>query len=135
MKIQGRFWSKVRKTETCWIWNAFKNKGGYGHFWVNGQNVYAHRFSYEIVNGKILSGMSVDHLCRTRCCVNPGHMQIVTLTENSWRNKTSQMNVKKTHCKRGHKFNEENTYLPPNKNERICRECKRLSGIKQKTCK
>ena len=62
-----RFWSKVNKTETCWLWTGALTGRGYGHFWLNGHMVQAHRFAY----GDISPDLQLDHLCRVRTCVRP----------------------------------------------------------------
>lgn len=83
-----RFLSKVEKTDSCWNWKAYIAPGGYGKFGVtiapNTKKImYAHRFSYELFNGKIEDGKVIDHLCRNRQCVNPEHLeQVDTYTNN-----------------------------------------------------
>jgi hypothetical protein len=78
-----RFWAKVQKTDTCWLWNACKNSDGYGRFNVNGRLTQAHRFSYELVHGPIESNkIHVLHTCDTPNCVNPGHLFTGTHSDN-----------------------------------------------------
>lgn len=81
------FWSKVEKTDTCWNWIAGKDTGGYGIFGAGKLrgNVRVHRFSWEINVGKIPDGMTIDHLCKNRACVNPGHMEMVSRRLNAHR--------------------------------------------------
>ena len=71
--ILQRFWNRVLRTERCWVWNGAK-VNGYGQISTNGKTEYVHRFSYEMVNGKIPEGLVIDHLCRNRACVNPAHL-------------------------------------------------------------
>ena len=86
MSVQYRFWSKVNKTDTCWLWMAGGNGSGYGKFYVHkGKRVYAHRYSYEIHKGEIPKGYEVDHLCKVVSCVNPDHLEAVTPHMNSVR--------------------------------------------------
>ena len=73
-----RFIEKVEKTETCWLWLASKNAKGYG--WFNGTG--AHRWSYEYYKQPIPAGWQIDHLCKITSCVNPDHLEAVTLEEN-----------------------------------------------------
>lgn len=84
----ARFWRRVEKTETCWIWTgAPDNSLGYARFKVRDAKgerdaVMVHRWSYEEVNGPIPDGLEIDHLCRVRNCVRPSHLEAVTHTEN-----------------------------------------------------
>jgi len=79
---EERFWGHVRKTDGCWFWCSTERKG-YGRFTVTTANaVSAHRFAYELAHGPIADGMTIDHLCNQTLCVNPAHMEPVTLLEN-----------------------------------------------------
>jgi hypothetical protein len=81
----ARFWPKVNKGETCWLWQGAVATG-YGVFNAgSGKAVYAHRFAYEELVGPIPNGLTLDHLCRTPRCVNPEHLEPVTQAENSRR--------------------------------------------------
>jgi hypothetical protein len=79
-----RFWEKVEKTDSCWLWTAgtFKS-GGYGQHWADGKPVRAHRFAYELMVGPIPDGMVLCHHCDVPACVRPDHMFIGTRHENS----------------------------------------------------
>lgn len=68
----------------CWLWVAGLSDTGYGTIWDAGskRTDNAHRYVYKIHKGNIPDGMELDHLCRTRSCVNPWHMEIVTALEN-----------------------------------------------------
>jgi len=122
---EERFWSKVDKSGKCWEWVAGIQSGGYGIFWHNGETVVAHRFAYEITVGKIPEGLTLDHLCRVRHCVNPKHLEPVTSKENVLRGiGVSAQNARKTHCKRGHPLSGKNLLVEQG-GGRQCRECKR----------
>jgi len=81
--MNDRFWSKVNKTNTCWLWEGTVENTGYGSFAVSHtKGVLAHRLAYELSVGEIPSGLTLDHLCRVRNCVNPDHLEPVTCAEN-----------------------------------------------------
>lgn len=87
-----RFWRNVHKPDhpdACWTWTGY-GTGGYGQHFVGGAKVYAHRYAYELLIGKIPDGMVLDHLCRHRGCINPGHLEVVTLAENARRARSTQ---------------------------------------------
>ena len=125
-KTLDRFWSKVKKTDSCWNWTATKTKGDYGQFRVNNKMVRSHRFSYELFKGKIPDGFTLDHLCRNPSCVNPDHLEVVTMKENILRGTSfSAINARKTHCIHGHEFTPKNTYfIRTGKGCRICQRDK-----------
>ncbi|MFB8182628.1 HNH endonuclease signature motif containing protein [Streptomyces sp. NPDC055966] len=81
---EQRFWEKVEKTDSCWLWIAGINRHtGYGRFGLrHGQMVDAHRYAYEIANGPIPEKHDVHHTCHVRHCVNPSHLEAVTRSEN-----------------------------------------------------
>lgn len=126
MKKLQRFWDKVLFTTDCWVWTSATNGKGYGKFWSDRKNVCAHRFTYELYKGKIPEGLHLDHLCRNPLCVNPEHLEAVTCRENTIRGISGIINGlrqrSKTHCKRGHEFNEINTYSRGD-GRRHCRKC------------
>jgi len=114
----------------CWLWIAGVNPLGYGQFWWSGRTVTAHRFAYEREVGPIPDGLELDHLCRTRCCVNPAHLEPVTHRENTLRGDTiTGRQARQTHCKRGHPLSGPNLYAKPN-GRRQCRTCAAASREK-----
>jgi hypothetical protein len=117
-----RFWPKVEKTESCWLWVGATTGKGYGTFWNEGRMVYAHRFAYESLVGPIPDGLQIDHLCRVKNCVNPEHMEPVTNAENTTRGDLH--NRRKTHCRNcGHPLERRKA-----QGDRICRPCQEKSN-------
>lgn len=100
-----RFWAKVEKTDTCWLWASYIKPNGYATFWEPAvqSKVYVHRWVYEQEVGPIPEGLEIDHLCSVRHCVNPDHLEPVTHHENMLRGDTiAARNARKTQCPRGH---------------------------------
>jgi hypothetical protein len=81
MTPEERFWVKVDKSGGCWLWTAGKS-GGYGVFLLQGKYLGAHVVSFQWAYGPIPNGLLVDHMCHTRCCVNPAHLRAVTRKQN-----------------------------------------------------
>lgn len=126
-----RFWKRVHKTSGCWMWTGRTGRGGYGIFSASHEKaVLAHRRSFELVKGLIPEGLTLDHLCRNRLCVNPDHLEPVSLSENNRRSTSpSALNSRKNHCKHGHEFTPENTHICTN-GGRLCKECSRINRRK-----
>lgn len=135
---QSRFWQKVDKASgvfklvrgelsECWLWTGGKSKQGYGIAWT-GSLVLAHRLAYEWEYG-VVPPEQLDHLCRTRACVRPHHLEEVTNQVNAIRGVgIPARNIQKTHCPRGHPYTPENTYSRPSRpgrkyGSRQCRVC------------
>ena len=82
---QERFFEKVRITDGCWEWIGAIGNFGYGRFGFQRRVLYAHRFIFEAKNGPVGRKLDLDHLCRNRACVNPGHLEPVTRKVNNER--------------------------------------------------
>ena len=81
-----RFWDRVLVTETCWLWTGATQTRGYGSVGVgNGRTALAHRVAYQQTVGPIPDGMTIDHVCENKVCVNPDHLEVVTRAENTRR--------------------------------------------------
>ncbi len=118
-----RFWSKVNKTESCWLWTASKSDNGYGKFDIDGRRLMAHRVAYMFEVGPIPDGFQIDHLCRVRDCVRPDHLEAVTQYVNNMRSESvSAQAARQTQCIHGHDFTTANTYVTPD-GRRQCRTC------------
>ena len=88
--LEERFWSKVDRSGSCWIWTGSRqgshrpHERKYGSFFVEGKRRNAHVVSYEISVGPVPAGMVVMHLCDNPPCVNPSHLKPGTQKQNVW---------------------------------------------------
>lgn len=123
--FEERFWFHVDKQGPipeyapnlgpCWLWTGTKTDG-YGMF----ENATAQRVSYVLSKRIIPKGWHIDHLCRVPACVNPNHLEAVTVKENIHRSPIH--NANRTHCKRGHALSGHNAMKV--KGGKTCRECR-----------
>ncbi len=119
LPVAERLISYTDRSGACWVWTAGRNIHGYGKMSVVGQQLAAHRVSYEHHVGPIPAGLQLDHLCRNRACINPDHLEPVTERENILRGVSpAAINARKTTCLRGHPFDR----LTPD-GRRRCRTC------------
>lgn len=119
----------VIKLDECWLYAGSITKTGYpiANEFINKKPVatYLHRLFYSIYNGPIPEGLVIDHLCRTRRCINPQHLEAVTVGVNTMRGMGfSGRNARKTKCKQGHPYTEENTIWRMNNNGNVGRRCR-----------
>jgi hypothetical protein len=134
--LRTRILAKVDEAECgyetpCWLWQGEITDQGYGRFLVGGKRMRVHRAAYEVWRGPIPAQLVIDHLCRTRACVNPGHLEPVTHRENTLRGDNPRIlathQTKKTQCPQGHPLFGTNLYVRPSDGGRICRQCNRAS--------
>jgi len=105
----------------CWLWLGSVTYKDYGKLMVNRKNRPAHRLVYEQLVGPIPEGLTIDHLCRVRSCVNPDHMEPVTAAENVLRGVgPTAENKRKTLCKHGHPLTKSHRR---DSDWRYCRTC------------
>lgn len=136
----------VMPETNCWLWLGSITKpsgkrprgGGYGLF-QNGEKLeLAHRFSYKYYKGPIEKPLVIDHLCRNRNCVNPGHLEAVTHSENVRRGLSptiiaavsAKRAAKRAHCPNGHQYTTGNTYIQISSRDgeyRVCKICRKAA--------
>jgi hypothetical protein len=79
--IEKRFWDKVKKTTSCWLWTG-STDWRYGSIWIDGRLVKAHRVAWELTYGPIPLGQLVLPRCDVTLCVRPDHLFLGTQHEN-----------------------------------------------------
>lgn len=128
-RFSRTFWEFVEKTDTCWVWVGVRNPNGYGFWSRQGQTGLAHRVSWEMAHGPITGGLWVLHHCDNRPCVNPAHLYLGTVVENT-RDAVERGRLYRpppsAECPRGHAIAGDNLRLinlAGGGTKRVCREC------------
>lgn len=119
----SRFLNKLEPVDSgCWMWTGTRDQ--YGRFKQAGRSLLAHRVAYEHWVGPIPVGLQVDHLCRQPYCVNPDHLEAVTIGMNVLRGAgITAENARKQHCRQGHALTGDNLYVTP-LGRRNCSACR-----------
>ncbi len=130
----ARVLANTERTESgCLLWTGFIHSArGYGQTPYRLKNVHVHRMLYQLVHGVRLGRWEfVCHSCDVRLCVNIDHLWVGSPNDNNQdmvqKKRTKRYTM--THCKHGHEFTPENTYIPP-RGWRQCRECARIKNLK-----
>lgn len=85
--LSTRFWEKVEKTDSCWLWIGYIKPSGHGQIQRGRRGegaVNAHIAAYELLVGPLPEGKVLHHLCGVKRCVNPDHLVPVTRAEHPW---------------------------------------------------
>src|SRR5262245_12493041 len=113
--LRARLYDRIDKNgpNGCWLWTGARNSNyGYGTIEVARVKRHVHRVLCELERGPVHRDLDLDHLCRNRICVNPDHLEPVSRRENILRGASHvAANARKTHCSKGHPFDEVNTYF------------------------
>jgi hypothetical protein len=125
MQLPDNLSSKIDFSPDCWLWMGAVQSRGYGSVVIGGKGWLAHRAVYTYLVGDIPDGLTLDHLCLVKRCVNPNHLEPVTAVENKRRQTAAQ-----THCKRGHWLAGDNLRINGN-GHRSCRQCATLSNTRR----
>jgi len=108
----------------CWLWLGGHSQG-YAQIWYKNpaeprrRSYRGHRLTYLLLIGDVGPGLVLDHLCGVRGCINPGHLEPVTIEENSRR---AGLAKRRDECSQGHPLAGKNLYVKPDGSRR-CRKC------------
>jgi len=130
VRLQDRYY--IDAATDCWVWRGKPKDTGYGQINIGGRVLNAHTMVYEMLVGPVPPGKELDHLCRVKLCVNPDHLEPVTHRENCLRGVgPSAKAAKATRCRKGHPYDEQNTYWRPDGKGRGCRTCNGWTGYQE----
>ena len=134
-----RLFSNFSISDTgCWIWQkTIMQHGGYGQIGSTVNNkrqiLYTHKVSYEHFVGKIPTGFELHQICLNRKCLNPNHLELLSIKESRIRGRQFLINqIAQTECIHGHKFSPENIFwYGKNLNKRMCKICAKTRKLKE----
>lgn len=118
------FWSRaeVAADDDCWLWRLAPGTHGYGQVSDGSGTFLAHRAAWALANGRqVPDGMTIDHVCHVRMCVNPAHLRPLPNVDNARDN----LQAFKTHCPQGHPYAGTNLIVYTNPKGQTCRKCRR----------
>lgn len=137
--VIDRFLDKVSPEPNtgCWLWLGATAGDGYGHFWIPWHgSLPSQRAALVLFSGMdpaTSRRMHADHRCGCRLCVNPDHLELVTAGENIKRRDIARFGSQyKRRCVNGHDRTLPGAVYVSPKGKRNCRECLKLSAIKEK---
>jgi hypothetical protein len=81
--MEEKFWSKVNKTDSCWLWTGCITQKGYGQVRRKEKTYYTHQYAWILSGNTIPEGHLMRHKCRSRNCCNPEHLETGTPQQNS----------------------------------------------------
>lgn len=130
--LPERIRNRIKIVGTCWIWQGYINKYGYGRASFRGHDGpdvwLVHRITYTVLKGAIPEGLGLDHLieesiCTSKACCNPDHVQPLSRGANVRKspNTTCSIHALKTHCPKGHPYSNLD-----NVGARRCRKCRAM---------
>ena len=136
----ARLWSRVLKTDGCWIWRGAVNERGYGKVAIRGMR-YTHRVAWEVTHGPIPEGLCVLHRCDHPPCCRPDHLFLGTRAENiadcvAKGRQRPRGKGHQTQCPQGHVYAEVGTYDHWHRGvlSRKCRACGRARAAERRAC-
>lgn len=127
--LPATFLAKTRPATDCIVWTGAQNSKGYGCFAINRVSQLAHRVAWEAARGPVPEGMTLDHLCRVRSCVNVDHLEVVSNRENVRRAKALKVGDV---CSRGHLIATEADIYIRSRGGQECRTCRREAGARNR---